>query len=393
MTPDFSFFPAPGAHIRDGRLLAVALLALFLCIAWLGVAAWFHRRNLRAAPVRIHVAGTRGKTTVTRMIAAGLRAGGMRVLAKTTGSEPRLVLPDGSEAAWPRRGLAAVREQARFFRQAARLRVDAVVVECMAIQPEMIHVSETQLVRATTTVITNARPDHFEDLGEADNAMADALVWATPEGGRMIVASEAASPGLRARAEARRCRMTIVETASLDVDEANRALALAACAAHGVQNEIAARAIDCMTGDPGQFFVKRLVVNGRAVRFANAFACNDVASFELLWKASPMGEASVVLFNARGDRPLRTRKFFEFLAALHPAPRVLVAGDRSALRLARRAGFASDAVRRLRAGAADAALAEAADFAGESRAIWGVGNFQGIGAAIVDEVNKRALSC
>src|SRR5205085_7287834 len=122
-----------GVHVPDARLFAIALAALAGCILWLALAAWRHRRHLRAVPVRIHVAGTRGKSTTARLIAAGLRAGGLRVLAKTTGSEPRLILPDGSEQPWPRRGPASIREHTRLFARAARLGAEAVVVECMAI--------------------------------------------------------------------------------------------------------------------------------------------------------------------------------------------------------------------------------------------------------------------
>ena len=61
-------------HIPDARLFAIALVALVGCGIWLGVAAWRHRRHLRSVPIRIHVAGTRGKSTTTRLIAAGLRA-------------------------------------------------------------------------------------------------------------------------------------------------------------------------------------------------------------------------------------------------------------------------------------------------------------------------------
>src|SRR5215470_7286690 len=125
-------------HVPDARLFAIALTALACCIIWFGLAAWRHHGNLRAVPLRIHVAGTRGKSTTTRLIAAGLRAGGFRVVAKTTGTEPRLIRPDGSEVAWPRRGPAAVREQTRFFAEAARTGVEVAVVECMAIRPEMV---------------------------------------------------------------------------------------------------------------------------------------------------------------------------------------------------------------------------------------------------------------
>src|SRR5258708_1631981 len=104
-------------HVPDAKLFAIALAALACCIVWLGAAAWRHRRNLRAIPVRIHVAGTRGKSTTTRLIAAGLHADSLRVVAKTTGTEPRLIRPDGSEVAWPRRRPPSLRQTTQFSAQ------------------------------------------------------------------------------------------------------------------------------------------------------------------------------------------------------------------------------------------------------------------------------------
>src|SRR5215813_2800834 len=207
-------------QVADGRLFAIAFAALSCCIVWLGAAAWRHRRNLRAIPVRIHVAGTRGKSTTTRLIAAGLRADGRRVVAKTTGSEPRLILPDGREEIWPRRGPPSIREQIGFVRRAAQLGADTIVVECMAIRPEFVFASERHLIEATTTVITNARADHLEDIGESTQASAQALAWSICANGQLVISTEAASPALLARAEARGTAVNIVETAGLDPIEA-----------------------------------------------------------------------------------------------------------------------------------------------------------------------------
>ena len=380
-----------GEHISNGRLFALALITLAGCLLWQGLVAWRHRRMLRAIPVRIHVAGTRGKSTTTRLIAAALRTGGRKVVAKTTGSEPRLILPDGREQAWPRRGPASVREQTRFVTRAAELGADTIVAECMAIRPELVFASERHLIQATTTVITNARSDHLEDIGENPEASAQALAWAVCANGKLIVSAEAASPALLARAKALGTAVTTVDVAALTPLEADRALALAVCAAHGVPAEIAGPAMAAAAPDPASFFERSLDVDGRTVRFANAFSCNDVASLALLWPTVKANERPVVVLNARRDRPLRTQHFLAFLTAQVPMPLLFIVGDPLAFRLARRAGF--ETVQRLRARAPADALRELAACTSAGGVIWGLGNYQGFGARLTAELAGRGATC
>ena len=385
--------PIWGAHVSHATLFAIAAVTLLACLLTMWLGALRHRARLRAVPVRIHVAGTRGKSTTTRLIAAGLRAGGRKVLAKTTGSEPRLILPDGSETTWARRGPAAVREQTRLFAKASRLGVDTVVVECMAIRPEFIWASEKHLVQATTAVITNVRPDHFEDIGNDANAAANAARWVVPAKGQLVVAAEAMTPDLQARSDTRGTAVNILDTAGLAPKAADRALALAVCAVHGVAAEIAGPAMDADTGDPANFFERQLIIGGKCVRFANAFACNDVSSLALLWPQHSDADVPVVLLNARPDRPLRTKRFLEFLAARNPIPVVFVVGDPLALRLARRAGFQSDTLRPLRARKVDAAMTELAAATPSGGTIWGVGNYHGFGARLIAAVARQGTPC
>jgi poly-gamma-glutamate synthase PgsB/CapB len=387
------FGPLAGGQLADAELFATGIAAFVVCVLWLGVTASRHRRNLRAVPVRIHVAGTRGKSTTTRMIAAGLRAGGRRVVAKATGAEPRLIRPDGVEEAWPRRGPPSVREQVRLFGRAVGLGADTIVVECMAIRPEFVWASEAHLVRSTTAVITNARADHFEDVGDDPDAMADALRWVVPDGGRLIVSDEAASPALLSRAAAKGAALTIVNTSALQPVAADRALALAVCTAHGVPQDVALPAIDAAVPDPGNFFERTVAVGDKTIRFANAFSCNDVDSLALLWRERTGAEAAAVLLNARPDRPLRTKKFIEFVAAQEPTPRLFIAGDPFAILLARRVKGIAGSVRRLRARTPDAALAEVASFIPAGGVVWGVGNYQGLGARMVAELAGRDAAC
>ena len=90
---------------REFAVLTACLVALLVYLAREKARL---SRALRRVPRRIAVAGTRGKSGVTRLIAAGLRASGAKVLAKTTGSKPVLILPDGSEREIARPGPASI---------------------------------------------------------------------------------------------------------------------------------------------------------------------------------------------------------------------------------------------------------------------------------------------
>ena len=62
-------------------LVILGALIITLCIAGL-LEYHFHLNSLKSIPLRIHVNGTRGKSSVTRLIAAGLREGGLKTFAK-----------------------------------------------------------------------------------------------------------------------------------------------------------------------------------------------------------------------------------------------------------------------------------------------------------------------
>lgn len=136
-----------------------------------------HYKRVKRIPIRIHVNGTRGKSTTTRLIAAGLREAGFKVLAKTTGTLPRLILEDGTEVSIKRRGNANIIEQLKIFTEAVKRKVNVLVVECMAVSPELQWVSEHKLVKSTIGVITNVRQDHLEEIGPELDDMAEALMF------------------------------------------------------------------------------------------------------------------------------------------------------------------------------------------------------------------------
>lgn len=365
------------------------------CLA-LAVIAFAHRRRLRRIPIRIHVAGTRGKSSVTRLVAAGLRAGGHRVVAKTTGTQPQLILPDGSETPIRRFGAASIHEQTAFVRVAAREKANAIVVEAMAIEPEYLGALERFYIRATDLMITNVRPDHQEQLGEHPDAMAFAVARALPPGGRVLVAAEAATPLFRGEVSRLRCRLSIVDDdGETDPEAANLALARAVCRHYGIDDAAAGAAMIDAQKDIGAFRLQTLDIGGRRLSFANAFSCNDTESFRRLWhRHQPSSRPAVFLFNARADRPLRSRAFLSLLPQLAPGAALYIAqGSRALCRWAVKGGFARDRVFLLpRASAQQYVTRIAADVV-DGTVIWGAGNFRGTGAEVTAFANAAARSC
>ncbi|MVA99040.1 poly-gamma-glutamate synthase PgsB [Nitratireductor sp. CAU 1489] len=379
-------------YISDLRLFLALLSGAAGIVAWLGLAAFAHARRRDAMPIRVHVAGSRGKTTVTRLIGAALRAEGRRVLVKTTGTDPVLILPDGSERDWPRWGPPSISEQTRFFREAQRLKADAVVLESMAIEPEYLWASENYLVRATHTLITNARPDHAEVVGTHPLAAAHAMSLVVPNRARLLVSDEIAGGPIHARATRRKCAVTVVSTAALRHDDANRAMALALCATLGISDSTARAGFDKAGADRGTFFVARGALEGRPFRFASAFSCNDTRSLEQLWHETPSPGVPVILFNARHDRPERTRAFLACLARLAPSGEIYLSGF-VPRRWTRAAGLADARVHRLATGNARRALATLAAAAPVGATIWGIGNYSRLGRDIVRLLRTETTPC
>lgn len=285
-----------------------------------------HRRRLHQIPCRIHVAGTRGKSSVTRLVAAGLRAAGKVTAAKTTGTLPRMILPDGRE--WPvfRPRGANINEQIRIVATAHGLGAEALVLECMALQPELHWLSEHKMVRATHAIITNARPDHLDVMGPTDADVARCLAGMIPVKGVLVTAEQKHRAILEAAAADRETRIVVVEPEAIDAISAsdmsgfshvehreNVAVALALLQELGVRRSVALRGMWEATPDPGALTAHEMDFFGRQITFVNAFAANDPDSTTKIWDLAMRDHGAhadkvVAVFNLRADRASRTRQ-------------------------------------------------------------------------------------
>ncbi len=304
---------------------------------------WVHRKRLGAIPIRIHVNGTRGKSSVVRLVAAGLREGGIRSFAKTTGTVPRFILPTGRELPVYRAAGPNVIEQRRAVAMGAAHRAEALVVECMALQPRLQWLSQSKLVPATHGVITNARPDHLDVMGPGEEDVALALAGTTPIGGTLFTAESRYRAVFEAAAQDRATEFVVVEPSEQDHSgetlggfsyqehPENVALALAVCSSLGVERGVALRGMWSAKPDPGAMTEDEVDFFGRRLVFVNGFAANDPISTEQIWEASlkrhPDVDQRIALFNCRSDRADRSKQLAEAYMGWSQADEVVLIGS------------------------------------------------------------------
>ena len=299
-----------------------------------------HFARLESIPVRILVNGIRGKSSITRLIAGALRGGGLRVVAKTTGTAARLIAPDGSEEPVERAfGLANVIEQVAIVRRAVRRRPDALVIECMAVDPALQEVNQRKLIRSTIGVISNVREDHLAEMGPTLDDVARSLARSLPERGMCVTAEATRLHVLEHEAAKRRCRLISADPDSVTDEELagfpylafkeNVAIALAVAGELGVERGDALRGMWRAAPDPGVLSVETYGIDGKTIRLANVFAANDpdstVMNVERLLEAGMIAAPLFAVVNCRPDRVERNRQMGELVPRLR-AERVFVIG-------------------------------------------------------------------
>lgn len=388
----------------------IALLILFAAVVIAGVVEYYlHRRNLASIPIRIHVNGTRGKSSVTRLIAAGLREGGIRAFAKTTGTIPRMITSDGMEYPVYRMTKANIIEQRRIAAFAAANEAQALVIECMALQPYLQSLCETRLVRATHGVITNAREDHLDIMGPGEEDVAKALLGMVPAGQTLYTAERDYRPLFAETCRVLDCRLVIVENDEesrvTDDDLAgfpyvehreNVALALRVCEDLAIPRGAALRGMQRSQPDPGVTRDMRIDFFGREIFFVNGFAANDPESTERLWNRAladhPGAQRRLMVINCRIDRPDRSRQLGEAIARWHRADRYVLIGTgtyfliRQAVKSGLEPGFFVNAADR----GGESIFEEILNHCRRSTLVVGIGNIAGPGMELMHYFYNRA---
>ena len=324
-------------------MIELTLGILLLILIGLGlIEAHYHKLALAQLPIRIHVNGSRGKSSVTRLIAAGLRAGGLKTLAKTTGTAPRIINENGKDRIIHRLRSASIGEQVRLLRNFSKKKPDVVVIECMAVNPQYQWVAEHKMIQSTISVITNVRPDHLDEMGLTlqDNAMS--LSNTIPFGGTMVtvegdlnrdgkfdVLDQQIDDVFMHVTKKRNTKLYRASSENISSEYMGRfkylehidnvALSLKVCTLSGVDEKTALDGMIEAEPDPGATIIWELNFSGARNYFVNLLAANDPAStYSVFKQLEPrIGNTLLCIFlNTRDDRRYRTHQMLD-LSLIH----------------------------------------------------------------------------
>lgn len=319
---------------REIRELFITAACISVFLVYLLIERVHLKKRLSRIPLRICVTGTRGKSSVVRLIAACLRESRMNVLAKTTGSKACLLFPDGSEREIRRKGNPTILEGKKVLKVAARSGVHALVSEMMSIRPESLLVESLRMMKPHILVITNIRVDHIEEIGQTKDEAACAFASAIPGGSTVILPEEDEKyyPVLRQKAQKAGARLVLVpsrpsvgEGKPLEEIPAwefgtNIRIALAVADFLEMDRDRSCRALRYASPDLGGLKVwragKESFLSGWY--FVSAFAANDPESTRdvlagLENRGLFHGKKRIGLLSLRKDRPGRS---LQWLAAL-----------------------------------------------------------------------------
>ncbi len=360
-----------------------------------------HLRQVERIPMRINVNGIRGKSTITRMITAMLRYHGVKVIGKTTGSAARMLYWDADEEPIDRKPEGAnIKEQIGVISRAADMGAEALVCECMAVNPKLQKTYQEEMIKAQIGVIVNVLPDHIDEMGPTLDEIALAFTVTIPYNGILVLGQSDYTEYFSRIAKKRHTKVYVADESKIPkgyldkfnyaVFPNNVAVPLALAEALGIDYEEALAGILTAPPDPGIATINPVGEESRNAYFVNGFAANDPVSTLEIWdhvkRKGVSDENLIVLANCRGDRGDRTRQMALDVIPNLPCKTVIAVGKNTKpITDAYRQGKFKAEYLNLDAAKPAKVIAEIEKRL-QNAVIFGIGNIHGIGEELIEGI-------
>lgn len=304
------------------------LFAVFVVCSLLMILGFLEKRknqkNVESIPIRINVNGIRGKSTITRFITGILNEAGYNTIGKTTGTAARMIYWDEPEEKHIKRARTGphISEQIKVIQEASERNAEALVCECMAVNPVYQDVYTNQMLQPNITVIVNILEDHLDLMGPTLEQIAWAFAETIPENGVVVIPDTPYNHVFEERAKEKNAKVVIVDENDIpeglleqfdyEVFPGNCSMALAVSKILNISEEIAISGMLHAHPEPG---ATRIFPMEQESFFVNGFAANEPSSTLKIWdriqKKGYPSDDPIIVMNCRPDRVDRTRQFVE----------------------------------------------------------------------------------
>lgn len=307
----------------------IALTLTLLYIMFLIFEYYYNKHARKKIKHVIHVNGTRGKSTVTRLIGTMLRKNNVKTLTKVTGTIPVIIDEEGQEQIIKRIGNANIKEQLKIIRKASRRNAEALVIECMAITPKYQKITEREMLKSNIVVITNARKDHEEVMGEGRESIIKALGNTIPKNGILIIPKNLKA-SYREKAQSLNTKIITydkyIKDQDIDMYDENVAIAIAV----GKLFKIAEKEVlKSLINYPKDIGALKIFENKNHL-FVSAFSINDneslMITLDKIKNKVKDNQKLTILLNNRSDRQYRLKDQLELISTINPH-QVILAGS------------------------------------------------------------------
>jgi gamma-polyglutamate synthase len=364
--------------LYQNTLLHLAVFLGAVGVYFVGRHAWANariRRARRAIPLVIGGWGTRGKSGTERIKAALLNGLGLSVVSKTTGNEAMVLQGDAFGALhelflYRPYDKATIWEQADVLHLARNLKADAMLWECMALNPSYVTVLQRHWMQDDISTITNTYPDHEDIQGPAGRNIPEVMTKFIPRRSVLLTSEEQMRPILAEAAQQLETRLEGVgwlEAGLLPPDALARfpyeehpyniALVLKLADELGVDRDFALREMaDRVVPDLGVLKAYPVAeIDDRQLGFVMGMSANERFGAHSNWvrmgfdRQDPYNEPGVwitAVVNNRADRVPRSKVFAEFLVEDVALDRMVLIGSN----LAGMRGYLNDAWGRFESG-------------------------------------------
>jgi len=298
-------------------IISTGLIVLFMILEYFWLSISIHK-----IPIRILINGTRGKTTTVKILHKLLNQAGLMTISKTTGDLPQLHYPDGTMRRLRRFGPANIKENIRQIIHYTRYKPQVMILECMAIHPELQSILSHRIFRPTHIAITNIKRDHLEVMGPHHPDIATIIAQSLTPRARKFIPEElkgsfppeiSHTHGIRFYKQAQYPKK--FTNIPPEIIEKNWGLIRILCEELQINSKRTSSIFsqEWITINEGL----RITIRHLNLEFIDLFSVNDpdtaIKFVNHLRSIRSVETAEIALLNTRTDRPLRSLEFLKSL--------------------------------------------------------------------------------